>query len=159
MVWTLQCFQKNFNIFLLLKTWKNYPQNLLIIGPDPFFSVLPISPNPAQISIPVPLKSPTAGLLYNDFVGHTKSLLYAHHYNLCFVYFLLTFWSPKTFSQGAYFLKFWPYVWLSIQERVMMARVQYIDVAQRTNLYGTEYEAWANFGLVVTNFYLVVVYN
>ena len=27
------------------------------------------SPNPAQISIPVPEKSPTAGLLYNDFAS------------------------------------------------------------------------------------------
>ena len=35
--------------------------------PRPFFSVLPIGPNPAQISIPVPYKSPTAGLPYNDF--------------------------------------------------------------------------------------------
>ena len=35
--------------------------------PKPFFSVLPIGPNPAQISIPVPKKSPTAELLYNDF--------------------------------------------------------------------------------------------
>ena len=32
-----------------------------------FFSVMPIGPNPAQIFIPVPLKSPTAGLLYKDF--------------------------------------------------------------------------------------------
>ena len=46
---------------------KNHPQKLVIISPDPFFSVLPIGPNPAQISIPVPKKSPTAGLLYNDF--------------------------------------------------------------------------------------------
>ena len=34
------------------------------------------------------------------------------HYNPRFVYFLPTFWSPKTFFQGAFFLKFWPYVWL-----------------------------------------------
>ena len=37
---------------------------------------------------------------------------YARHYNLRFIYFLPTFWSPKTFFQGAFFLKFWPYVWL-----------------------------------------------
>ena len=37
---------------------------------------------------------------------------YARHYNPQFVYFLTTFWSPKTFFQGAFFLKFWPYVWL-----------------------------------------------
>ena len=37
---------------------------------------------------------------------------YARHYNPRFVYFLPTFWSPKTFFQGAFFLKFWPHVWL-----------------------------------------------
>ena len=36
----------------------------------------------------------------------------ARHYNPRFVYFLPTFWSPKTFFQGAFSLKFWPYVWL-----------------------------------------------
>ena len=41
-----------------------------------------------------------------------KWLPYARHYNPRFVYFLPTFWSPKTFFQGAFFLKFWPYVWL-----------------------------------------------
>ena len=46
---------------------KKHLQKLLIIGPDPFFSVLPIGPNPAQISISVPSKSLTAGLLYIDF--------------------------------------------------------------------------------------------
>ena len=35
-----------------------------------------------------------------------------HHYNSRFIYFLPTFWSPKTFFQGAFFLQFWPYVWL-----------------------------------------------
>ena len=34
--------------FLPLKTWKKHPKKLLIIGPF-FFSVLPTSPNPAQI--------------------------------------------------------------------------------------------------------------
>ena len=32
----------------------------------------PFGPNPAQISIPVPWKSPTVGLLYNDFVSDFK---------------------------------------------------------------------------------------
>ena len=32
-----------------------------------FFFWMWTGPNPAQISIPVPQKSPTAGLLYNDF--------------------------------------------------------------------------------------------
>ena len=40
--------------FMPLKTWKNNHQKLLKIGPDPFFPVLPIGPNPAKISIPVP---------------------------------------------------------------------------------------------------------
>ena len=36
---TLKYFQKNFDlIFLSIKTLKNGPQNLLIIGPDPFIS-------------------------------------------------------------------------------------------------------------------------
>ena len=41
-----------------------------------------------------------------------NKLPYARHYNPRFVYFLPTFWSPKTFFQGAFFVKFWPYVWL-----------------------------------------------
>ena len=41
-----------------------------------------------------------------------KYPLYSRHYNLWFVYFLPTFWSPKAFFQGAFFLKFWPYVWI-----------------------------------------------
>ena len=41
---------------------------------------------PAQISIPVPQKSPIAGLLYYDFAfdknkGH--STIYCHHFRLC----------------------------------------------------------------------------
>ena len=37
---------------------------------------------------------------------------YAGHYNPQFAYFLPTFWSPKTFFQGAFLLKFKPDVWL-----------------------------------------------
>ena len=51
---TLQHFQKTFNIFLHPKTWKKRPQKLLIIGPNFFFSVLPIGPKPAQITFSVP---------------------------------------------------------------------------------------------------------
>ena len=36
-------------------------------GLGPLFSVLVIGPEPAQISIPVPEKSPIAELHYNDF--------------------------------------------------------------------------------------------
>ena len=35
---TLWYFQKNFDFFFTLKKWKNGPQKLLIIGPDPFIS-------------------------------------------------------------------------------------------------------------------------
>ena len=42
----------------------------------------------------------------------SQQLPYARHYNPRFVYFLPTFWSTKTFFQWAFFLKFWPYVWL-----------------------------------------------
>ena len=46
------------------------------------------------------------------FKNRQENILYAHHYNPQFVYFLPTFRSPKTFFQWAFFLKFWPYVWL-----------------------------------------------
>ena len=69
----MQLFSKDATMFLrkihhLFFSPENHPQKLLIIGPDPFLSVLSIDPNLAQISIPVPQKSPTAGLPYNDFV-------------------------------------------------------------------------------------------
>ena len=35
-------------------------------------------------------------------------LPYARHYNPRFVYFLPTFWRPKTFFQGGFFINFWP---------------------------------------------------
>ena len=41
--------------------------------------------------------------------SNRNNLPYARHYNPRFVYFLPT---SKTFFQGAFFLKFWPYVWL-----------------------------------------------
>ena len=37
---------------------------------------------------------------------------YARHYNPRFVYFLPTFWKSKTFFQGGFFRKLYPYVWL-----------------------------------------------
>ena len=54
-----------------------------------------------------------------EFLGH----LFLNHAIICFcwqrankyprfVYFLPTFWNPKTFFQGPFSLKFWPYVWL-----------------------------------------------
>ena len=50
---TTKFFEKKIAFILPLKTWKNHPQKLLIIGPDIFFQ-LPISQNLAQISTPVP---------------------------------------------------------------------------------------------------------
>ena len=49
------------------------------------------------------------------------------HYNPRLVYFLNHFWSPFLCFQGGFFRKFCPYVWslVSIQERVMLARVRY----------------------------------
>ena len=47
-------FKKFPIIFFPLKTWKDHPQRLLIIGPQSFFSVLPTGPKPAQISFSVP---------------------------------------------------------------------------------------------------------
>ena len=47
-----------------------------------------------------------------NFSISCKYIPYARLYNPRFVYFLPTFRSPKTFFQGAFFLKFWPYVWL-----------------------------------------------
>ena len=46
---------------------KKLPSKVSHNRPRPFFSVLSIGPQPAQISIPVSKKPPTAGLLYNDF--------------------------------------------------------------------------------------------
>ena len=54
---------------------KKSPKKVALNWPRPFFSVLQIGPNPAQISIPVPKKSPTAGLLYNDFAKKVLNLL------------------------------------------------------------------------------------
>ena len=62
------------DITMPMKTWKNQPQKLLIIGLI-FFSVMPTGPNPAQ-SIPVPQKSPTTGLLYNDFAYSRAKEIY-----------------------------------------------------------------------------------
>ena len=77
---TLQCSKKK----TLFCPWKHEKPHskLLIIGPDPFLSVLPIGPNPAQISIPVPKKSPTAGLLYNDFVQSRLNFAWKFTYRL-----------------------------------------------------------------------------
>ena len=58
----VQLFSVDTTIFLILficfiltmKTWKNLPQKLLTIDPNFIFSVMPIGPNLAQISIPVP---------------------------------------------------------------------------------------------------------
>jgi hypothetical protein len=46
-----------------------------------------------------------------SFVKERYQLPYAH-YNPRFVYFLPTFWRPKTFFQGVFFRKVCPYVWL-----------------------------------------------
>ena len=45
--------KKNFRFILHPKTWKTGHQKLLIIGPNFFFSVLPIRPKPAQITFSV----------------------------------------------------------------------------------------------------------
>ena len=42
---------------------------------------------------------------------YKKHIPHMGHYNPQLVYFLPTFWSPKTFFQGASFLSFWSYVW------------------------------------------------
>ena len=56
----MQFFSADATVFFLpLKTWKNHPQKLLIIGPDPFFQYCH--------SAHIQPKSPTAGLPYNDF--------------------------------------------------------------------------------------------
>ena len=44
------------------------------------------------------------------FISSTLKVLYACQSRS--IYFLPTFGGPKTFFQGAFFLKFWPYVWL-----------------------------------------------
>ena len=58
------------------------------------------------------LTTPSIGQLWTFYILPSLCLPYTRHYNPRFVYFLPTFWSPKTFFQRAFFLKFWPYVWL-----------------------------------------------
>ena len=58
-----------FHVFMGKKKFKNivyksYSKQFQLV-----FSLVPTGPNTVQISIPVSLKSPTTGLLYNDF-GH-----------------------------------------------------------------------------------------
>ena len=53
---TFQCGR--YNVFkkkkiLTTKSWKTHPKKLLIIGPDPFFSLQPRLPKTAQKFIPV----------------------------------------------------------------------------------------------------------
>ena len=50
-------FLKKFNIFFALKTWKNHPQKLLIIGPD-FFLYWPAAAQTAQQQKSHTTKSP-----------------------------------------------------------------------------------------------------
>ena len=54
-----------------------------------------------------------------------KNLPYSCHYNPRFVYFLPTFWSPKTLFQRASFKILAQCMALSNQERVIVAPVQY----------------------------------
>ena len=52
-----------------------------------------------------------------NVIQHTY-VPYPHHHNLWLVYF------KPTFFEGAFFLRFWPYVrMVSIQERVMVVRI------------------------------------
>ena len=77
------------NSNLPLKPWKKPLSIVAHNRPRPFFSVLPIGPNPAQILIPVPKKSPTVGLLYNDFAckaTSTEAILQPHSYDVWFVW-------------------------------------------------------------------------
>ena len=57
---------------------------------------------------------------------YTTYIPYALHYNPRIVYLLFTFWSPKTFFQGAFFLKFWPLCMVSIQEGFLMLKFIYL---------------------------------
>ena len=56
----MQLFSEDSSMFLFIyflptkSGKKTQPQKLLIIDPNPFFSVMPTGPNPAQISIHVP---------------------------------------------------------------------------------------------------------
>ena len=53
---------KKNTFFLPLKTCKNHPKKLLIIGPDPFFLYWPGLLNGPKTEIPYHQKSPNAGL-------------------------------------------------------------------------------------------------
>ena len=54
----------------------------------------------------------TALTKWGEILYKEVQLPYARHYNPRFVYFLPTFWRPKTFFQGGFFRKFCLYVWL-----------------------------------------------
>ena len=55
-----------------------------------------------------------------NWIGHNHNILYARHYNPRFVYFLPTLWSPKTCSQGFFFLKILALFVVSIQEQFLI---------------------------------------
>ena len=58
---------------MTLKTWKNRPQKLLIIGHQLFFQYWPGCPNCPKTEIPVPPKAPNAG---QDWVFRLRYVLY-----------------------------------------------------------------------------------
>ena len=64
------------------------------------------------------IKMPNHNLCMDIF-----NLPYARHYNPRFVYFLPAFWSSKTFWR-VFFLKIMALCMFSVQERVIVARVQ-----------------------------------
>ena len=63
-------------------------------------------------------------------------LPYGRHYNPRFVYFKPTFWRSKAFFQGAFFVKFWPYVRLVFKSG-LKSRTGY-DGARTVNQYETD---------------------
>ena len=63
-------------------------------------------------------------------IGFMCKLPCAQHYNLWFVYCLLTFWKSQTFFQGVFSANH-ALCMVSIQERFMMARVRYYKLCRQ----------------------------
>jgi hypothetical protein len=74
----------------------------------------------------VPLARANSHSITIDHVLYANIItLKAHHYNLQFVYFKPTFWKLKNVSSWSFFQKIL-HLWAIIQERFMMARLQYL---------------------------------
>ena len=101
-----------------------------------FFLEIPLGPEPRQTTLQprhwnlLKTKKKYAHHLFLSSIY----IPYAHHYNPRFVYFLPTFWSPKTFFSRGFFLKTLALCMVSIQERVIVAHGRYLNPIMEVDL-------------------------